>query len=178
LPGRRRALMRVVVGRIGRAQGIRGEVTVEVRTDAPEERFSPGAVLWLSGRAGLPGSITVAGHRWQNARLILSVEGVADRTAAEALRGAILEADVDLTDTGEDEYHDLALAGLAVRDSDGTELGTIAEVLHLPGQDVLAVTRTDGGELLVPFVRQIVPEVDVAGGFVVVELPDGLAELA
>lgn len=170
--------MRVVVGRIGRAQGIRGEVTVEVRTDAPEERFSPGAVLFASGRAGLPATITVEGSRWQNARLILSVEGIGDRTAAETLRGAILEADVDLTDAGEDEFHDLALVGLAVRHSDGSELGTIAEVLHLPGQDVLAVTRTDGGELLVPFVRQIVPEVDVAGGFVVVELPDGLAELA
>lgn len=170
--------MRLVVGRIGRAQGLRGEVTVEVRTDAPEERFSPGAVLMLSGRAGLPPSITVASHRWQNARLILSVEGVADRTAAETLRGAILEADVDLADADDDEFHDLALVGLAVRQSDGIELGRISEVLHLPGQDVLAVARTDGAELLVPFVRQIVPEVDVAGGFVVVELPDGLTELA
>ena len=169
---------RVVVGRIGRAQGIRGEVTVEVRTDAPEERFSPGAVLLLSGRAGLPASITVDGYRWQNARLILAVEGIADRTAAETLRGAILEADVDLTEAGEDEFHDLALVGLSVRQSDGTELGSISEVLHLPGQDVLAVARPDGAELLVPFVRQIVPAVDIAGGFVVVELPDGLAELA
>ncbi|MCU0263604.1 MAG: ribosome maturation factor RimM [Candidatus Nanopelagicales bacterium] len=163
--------MRVVVGRIGRAQGIRGEVTVEVR-------FSPGAVLLLSGRAGLPASITVAGHRWQNARLILSVEGIEDRTAAETLRGAVLEAEVDLTETAEDEFHDLALVGLAVRQLDGTQLGRISEVLHLPGQDVLAVARTDGAELLVPFVRQIVPEVDIPGGFVVVELPDGLAELA
>jgi 16S rRNA processing protein RimM len=170
--------MRVVVGRIGRAQGLRGEVTVEVRTDAPEERFSPGAVLLLSGRAGLPAALTVAGYRWQNARLILAVEGIGDRTAAETLRGAILEADVDLTEGDEDEYHDLALAGLAVRQADGTELGTITEVLHLPGQDVLAVSRTDGPELLVPFVRQIVPEVDIAGGFIVVALPDGLAELA
>ncbi|HYN56069.1 MAG TPA: ribosome maturation factor RimM [Motilibacterales bacterium] len=169
--------MRLVVGRIGRAQGLRGEVTVEVRTDAPEERFSPGAVLLLSGRAGLPPSITVASHRWQNGRLILAVEGVADRTAAETLRGAILEADVDLADAEDDEFHDLALVGLAVRQSDGLELGRISEVLHLPGQDVLAVARTDGAELLVPFVRQIVPEVDLAGGFVVVELPDGLAEL-
>ena len=106
--------MRVVVGRIGRAQGIRGEVTVEVRTDAPEERFSPGAVLLLSGRAGLPATITVEGYRWQNARLILAVEGIADRTAAETLRGAILEAEVDLTEAEEDEFHDLALVGLSV----------------------------------------------------------------
>lgn len=169
--------MRVVVGRIGRAQGIRGEVTVEVRTDAPEERFSAGAVVFLTGRAGLPAQVTVAGHRWQNSRLILSMEGIGDRTAAESLRGAILEADVDLTDTGEDEFHDLALVGLAVRHVDGAELGRISEVLHLPAQDVLAVTRFDGSELLVPFVRQMVPEVDLGGGFVVVDLPDGLAEL-
>ncbi len=169
---------RVVVGRIGRAQGVRGEVTVEVRTDVPEERFAPGAVLFASGRAGLPPSVTVAGHRWQNARLVLSVEGIDDRTAAETLRGAILEADVDLSQGADDEFHDLALVGLVVRRSDGRELGRIAEVLHLPGQDVLAVAREDGGELLVPFVRQIVPEVDLAGGFVVVELPDGLAELS
>jgi 16S rRNA processing protein RimM len=135
-------------------------------------------VLLLSGRTGLPTTITVAGHRWQNARLILSVEGIEDRTAAETLRGAVLEAEVDLTETGEDEFHDLALVGLAVRQSDGTQLGRISEVLHLPGQDVLAVARTDGAELLVPFVRQMVPEVDIPGGFVVVELPDGLAELA
>jgi 16S rRNA processing protein RimM len=169
---------RVVVGRIGRAQGIRGEVTVEVRTDAPEERFSPGAVLLLSGRAGLPATLTVEGYRWQNGRLILSVVGIGDRTAAETLRGAILEAEVDLTEGDEDEYHDLALVGLSVRRGDGTELGTVGEVLHLPGQDVLAVSRADGAELLVPFVRQIVPEVDIAGGFVVVQLPEGLEELA
>jgi 16S rRNA processing protein RimM len=169
--------MRVVVGRIGRAQGIRGEVTVEVRTDAPEERFSPGAVLFLSGRAGLPGQVVVAGHRWQNGRLVLSVAGVADRTAAEGLRGALLEADVDVTETHDDEFHDIALIGLAVRDREGRPIGRIAEVLHLPGQDLLAITRPDAPELLVPFVQQMVPEVDLPGGFVVVDLPAGLAEL-
>jgi 16S rRNA processing protein RimM len=147
--------MRVVVGRIGRAQGVRGEVTVEVRTDAPEERFSPGAVVHLVGRAGLPELATVERARWQGSRLILALAGVTDRTAAEQLRGAVLEADVDLGD-----------------------VGAISEVLHLPAQDVLVVRRTDSGELLVPFVHQMVPEVDVAGGFVVVDLPDGLAELA
>jgi 16S rRNA processing protein RimM len=171
--------MRVVVGRIGRAQGIRGEVTVEVRTDAPEERFSPGAVLLLSGRSGLPPTATVAGHRWQNGRLILSVVGIADRTAAESLRGAILEADVDLAEPGADpdEFHDLALVGLVVTDLDGAELGRITEVLHLPGQDVLCVDRPGQPELLVPFVREMVPEVDVVGGVVVVDLPEGLADL-
>ncbi len=170
--------MRLVVGRIGRAQGIRGEVTVEVRTDAPEERFSPGAVLSLDPGRGLPAQITVDGHRWQGARLILAVAGVSDRTAAEALRGALLHAEVDLTETEDDQYHDLALVGLVVRDGTGTELGRIAEVLHLPGQDVLSVSREGTSELLVPFVKTMVPVVDLAGGFVVVDLPEGLAELA
>jgi 16S rRNA processing protein RimM len=169
--------MRVVVGRIGRAQGIRGEVTVEVRTDAPEERFSTGALVFLSGRAGLPDSVEVRGHRWQNGRLVLQLAGVSDRTAAEALRGALLEADVDLSDTDDDEYHDLALVGLLVRDAAGTELGRVAEVLHLPGQDLLVVPRDGAGELLVPFVKAIVTTVDLDAGVLVVDLPEGLASL-
>lgn len=170
--------MRVVVGRIGRAQGLRGEATVEVRTDAPEERFSPGAVLYPSGRAGLPERITVIGYRWQNGRLILAVEGFADRTSIETLRGALLETDVDVTEAVDDEFHDLSLVGLAVRGRDEATLGRISEVLHLPAQDVLVVARADEGpDLLVPFVLEMVPTVDVAGGFVVVDLPDGLADL-
>jgi 16S rRNA processing protein RimM len=170
--------MRVVVGRIGRAQGIRGEVTVEVRTDAPEERFSPGAVLFLETHPGQSREVTVAGTRWQGNRLILRVVGVEDRSGAEALRGALLEADVDIADTSDDEYHDAALRGLVVRTADGIEIGTIAEVLHLPGQDLLSVQRPGHAELLIPFVRQMVPQVDIAGGFVVVELPEGLTDLA
>lgn len=165
------------MGRIGRAQGTRGEVTVEVRTDDPEERFRPGAVLYLTARTDLPDRATVVGHRWQGGRLILRLEGCEDRSSAEALRGAVLEADVDVSVTDGDEFHDLALVGLSVRDREGAELGRVAEVLHLPGQDLLGVDRPVGPELLVPFVRRIVPEVDVVGGFIVVDLPEGLAEL-
>jgi len=170
--------MRVVVGRIGRAQGIRGEVTVEVRTDAPEERFSPGALVHPTGPPGLPATLEVAGHRWHGGRLVLRLAGVADRTAAESLRGALLEAEVDLQDNDDEEYHDLSLIGLAVVDAGGAGLGRVAEVLHLPGQDLLAVRRPDQPELLVPFVRAIVTRVDVAAGLVVVDLPPGLDTLA
>jgi 16S rRNA processing protein RimM len=170
--------VRVVVGRIGRAQGIRGEVNVEIRTDAPEERFSPGAVVLVEPAAGgAARAVTVLGHRWQGGRLVLALAGVGDRTAAEAVRGCLLLADVDIETQDDDEYHDLALMGLEVRDRSGVVLGSIHEVLHLPGQDVLAVARPVGPELLVPFVTEIVPEVDVEGGFVVVDLPEGLAEL-
>lgn len=170
--------MRLVVGRLGRAHGIRGEVTVEVRTDEPDERFAVGAVLLCAGRVGVPATVTVAGARWQNGRLVLRLDGVTDRTAAEALRGTLLEADVEPVSGEDDEFHDQVLIGLEVRDGAGHVLGAIGEVLHLPGQDLLAVERSAAPELLVPFVTEIVPVVDVAGGFVVVELPGGLAELS
>jgi 16S rRNA processing protein RimM len=169
--------MRVVVGRIGRAQGIGGEVTVEVRTDSPEERFSPGAVLFLESHPGQSREVTVVGTRWQGGRLVLRIAGVDDRTGAEALRGGLLEAEVDITDADDEEYHDAALRGLAVRDVAGVEIGSVADVLHLPGQDLLAVHRPGAAELLVPFVHQMVPEVDIAGGYLVVDLPEGLADL-
>jgi 16S rRNA processing protein RimM len=171
--------MRVVVGRIGRAQGLRGEVTVEVRTDAPEERFSPGALLYSSGRRGVSPQLRVAATRWQGNKFIIGIEGVTDRNGAEALRDTLLEADVDLLDTGEDEYHDLVLVGLLVRTAEGAEIGKVSEVLHLPSQDVLVVAATDDRpEVLIPFVSEIVTDVDVAGGFAIVEMPPGLDNLA
>jgi 16S rRNA processing protein RimM len=169
--------MRVVVGRIGRAQGIRGEVTVEVRTDSPEERFSPGAGLFLESHPGQSRVVTVATSRWQGGRLVLRLEGVEDRTAAEGLRGGLLEAEVDITVADDEEYHDAALRGLSVRDSSGVEIGSVTDVLHLPGQDLLAVDRPGAAEVLVPFVRQMVPEVDIAAGYLVIDLPEGLADL-
>ncbi len=169
--------MRVVVGRVGRAHGVRGDVSVDVRTDAPEERFSPGAVVFLTGRPGLPERATVARCRWHDRRLVVSFHGIADRTAAEGLRGAMVEADVDVTDTADDEYHDLALVGLAVERVDGSTVGHVSEVLHLPGQDVLAVSRPGARDVLVPFVRQIVVDVDLDEGRIVADLPEGLTEL-
>lgn len=169
--------MRVVVGRIGRAHGVRGQVSVDVRTDSPETHFSAGAQLYPTGATGLPPRVTITDSRWQNSRLVVAIDGISDRTAAEGLRGTILEADVSLTDTSGDEYHDLALVGLDVQQVGGASLGRVAEVLHLPGQDVLSVARTEGGEVLVPFVRQLVPDVDIAGGRIVVNLPDGLTKL-
>jgi len=169
--------MRVVVGRIGRAHGVRGELTVEVRTDDPEDRFAVGSVLLCTGRSDVPATVTVADARWHSGRLVMSLEGVSDRTAAEALRGTLLEADVDPVIGEDDEFHDLVLVGLEVRDRGGQVLGTVSEVMHLPGQDLLAVARSDGPELLVPFVTEFVPVVDVPAGFLLVELPDGLDEL-
>ena len=169
--------MELVVGRIGRAHGIRGEVSVDVRTDDPDHRFAPGTVL-ATDPAGV-GPLTVAAGRVHSGRLLLSFEGVSDRTGAEALRGTVLLAEVSADEvTGDpDEFFDHQLVGLAVQLADGSPIGEVAQMLHLPGQDVLAVDRPDGREVLIPFVAELVPEVDLAGRRIVVAPPDGLLEL-
>jgi 16S rRNA processing protein RimM len=168
--------MQLVVGRIGRPHGIRGEVTVEVRTDDPDLRFAPGSVL-TTDPARL-GPITVAAARWHSGRLLLSVAGVSDRTAAEGLRGAILSAEVPEDELPEDpeEFYDHQLRGLVAVSTDGTALGTVTDVVHLPGQDLLALDH-EGREVLVPFVAELVPEIDVDAGRIVIDPPPGLLTL-
>jgi 16S rRNA processing protein RimM len=165
----------VVVGRVGRPQGIKGEVTVEVRTDSPEERFAPGSVLLTES-----GTLTVEAARDHSGKLVVLFEGVADRNAAESLRGTVLRVDArtlpELDD--EDEYYDTQLVGLRASLQDGTAVGTVAEVLHLPHGDVLVVAREGAPELLVPFVRAMVPVVDLPQGVVVLDPPPGLLDLA
>ena len=164
--------MRVVVGRIGKAHGIRGEVTVELRTDEPERRFAPG--MTLLGSDGT--TFEVESVREHGPGLLVGFFGVHDRNAAETLRGTILEADVDpdALPEDEDEFYDRQLVGLRAVHVDGHELGTIAEVLHLPGHDLLAVRTPDEREVLVPFVHAIVPEVDVVAGIARIDPPGGL----
>ena len=167
---------RLTVGRIGKPQGIRGEVTVEVRTDAPEVRFAAGSVLFTDPAER--GPLTVEATRDQNGRLVVAFVGVPDRNAAEALRNTLLQVDAsDIPDSDDpDEFHDTALVGLRAEHVDGSVLGEVTDVLHLPHGDVLVVRR-EQGELLVPFVKAIVPDVDVAGGRLVVDPPEGLLDL-
>ena len=166
--------MRVVVGRIGRPHGIRGEVTVETRTDEPEVRFAPGSVLLVDSPLR---RLVVDGMHWHSGRLLLSFEGVHDRTAAEGLRGLLLEVERGDDETPDDpeEFYDSALIGCEVVLRDGTAIGTITEVAHLPAQDLLVVDRSPG-EVLVPFVERFVPVVDIAARRVVIDPPPGLLE--
>ncbi|WP_245161182.1 ribosome maturation factor RimM [Blastococcus sp. CT_GayMR16] len=166
----------VVVGRIGRPHGVRGEVTVEVRTDDPDLRFVPGAVLRTDPADR--GPITITGVHWHSGTLLLRLEGVDSREDAEAVRNTELLVDVaDLPEIEDpDSYYDHQLVGLAVRLTDGTVLGEITVVRH-EAQDLLVVRRAEGGDLLIPFVSAIVPTVDLDGGFVVVDPPEGLLEL-
>lgn len=170
--------MQLVVGRIGRAHGIKGEVTVEVRTDEPELRLAPGSVLATDPASA--GPLTVATGRVHSGRLLLRFEGVPDRTAAEALRNTLLIADVDpdVQPEDPDEFYDHQLIDLDVVTADGTEVGRIAEISHLPHQDLLVVRRPDGREVLIPFVGEIVPEIDLEAQRVVVTPPPGLIDRA
>ncbi|MCU1691091.1 MAG: ribosome maturation factor RimM [Frankiales bacterium] len=173
----------LVVGRIGKPQGLRGEVTVEVRTDEPDERFADGSVLLVEG-----GTLTVEGSRYQNGRLVVAFEGVPDRSAAELLRNTLLHVDAATLPLPEDPdvFLDNQLMGLRAELEDGTSVGVVAEVLHLPHGDVLVVKRDDGPdvarggarEVLVPFLTAMVPVVDVAGGRLVMTPPEGLLELS
>lgn len=168
-----RVPIRVVVGRIGRAHGIRGEVSIDVRTDEPDRRFAPSSKLLAGDR-----TLTVAKARWHSGRLLVAFAEVPDRTAAEVLRGAVLEADVDPDElpTDEDEFYDRQLIGLEVRSANDTVVGTITAVAHHGEQDTLILQSASGAEILIPFVTEIVPTVDLDRGVVVVADVPGLLE--
>jgi 16S rRNA processing protein RimM len=166
-------MLQLVVGRIGRPHGVRGEVTVEVRTDDPELRFAVGTSI-ATDPAGR-GPLVIAGRRWHKGFLLLTFEGVADRDVAEELRGTMLvidSAEVVPSDDP-DEFHDHQLIGLTVETAAGDPVGEVTDVLH-HGQDLLVVRRAGADEALIPFVKALVPEIDLEGGRLVVDPPEGL----
>ncbi|RKT57045.1 ribosome maturation factor RimM [Saccharothrix australiensis] len=170
--------MDVVVGRVAKAHGISGELAVDVRTDSPELRFAHGSALVAKLRDGTSRTLTVAAARNHSGRLLVRFEEVLTRDVAETLRGTLLFAGTDdLPPTGDpDEFYDHELEGLRAELLDGTVVGSVLEVVHGPGGELLVIRPERGGELLVPFVRQIVPTVDVAGGRVVLDPPEGLLD--
>jgi len=167
--------MRVVVGRIGRPHGIRGEVTVEPRTDEPDERFAPGAVLQVDGPVH---ELVVERTHWHSGRLLVVFVGVEDRNDAEALRGLLVHVDRDEDETPDDpdEFYDSTLTGCLVELADGSPVGEVTDVLHLPSQDMLVVSTPDEREILLPFISAFVPTVDIAARRIVIEPPDGLLD--
>jgi 16S rRNA processing protein RimM len=186
----------LVVGQIGKPHGIRGEVSVVVRTDEPEERFVAGAVFTTkvprdrrvsTGPAGaapgvryeVPAQMLLESIRWHQGRGIAQFEGVHDRNVADALRGVFLQVDSGTLTAPDDpdEFHDHELVGLRVESVGGAVLGTVANIDHAPSSDLIVLDKTDGGTALIPFVSQMVPTVDVPGGRIVVDLPEGLLDL-
>ncbi|MFD3478138.1 ribosome maturation factor RimM [Streptomyces sp. NPDC058695] len=168
--------MQLVVARIGRAHGIKGEVTVEVRTDEPELRLGPGAVLATAPASA--GPLTIETGRVHSGRLLLRFEGVRDRTAAEALRNTLLIAEIDPEELpeDEDEFYDHQLMDLDVVTTDGVEVGRITEISHLPSQDLFIVERPDGSEVMIPFVEEIVTEIDLEEQRAIIDPPPGLID--
>jgi 16S rRNA processing protein RimM len=176
--------MRVIVGRVGRPHGVRGDLVIGVRTDEPDLRFAVGAVLDAHAEPdpAEPGderALAVARTRWHSGQLLVAFEGITDRTAAGELTGSWLSVDSgQLPRTGDpDEFRDHELIGLCVRTPDGAQVGVVTDVLH-HGQDLLVIQRANGGdeECLVPFVKAIVPEVDVDRGLLVIDPPAGLLD--
>jgi 16S rRNA processing protein RimM len=166
----------VAVGRIGPARGVRGDVFVEPWTDDPGSRFAPGAVL-RTDPAGV-GPLTVASSSSASGKLVVHFEGIDDRPAAEAVRGTqlvVLAADRPPTDDP-DEFYDSNLIGLFASTVAGQPLGPVRDVVHAGGADYL-VLDIDGSEKLVPFVSAIVPSVDLDGGRVLIDPPEGLFDL-
>ncbi len=170
----------LVVGRIGRPHGVRGEVLVEVRTDDPDDRFAPGRVLATDPAEA--GPLTIEQARRHSGRLLVRFAGIDDRDAAGDLRGVMLVIDsAELPPSGDsDEFYDHELIGLVVVTVDGVKIGMVTEVRHA-GQDLLVIDRAAGdlgageaGEALVPFVAALVPEVDVGAGRIVIDPPPGL----
>ena len=161
--------MRLLVGRIGRAHGILGEATIEVRSDEPDRRFAVGAKL----QSDEHGELTITSGRVHNGILLLGFSGYTDRNQIEKLRNVLLYADVDINEEREDDddYHVLQLIGCTAVLENGEIFGEVTDVINLPGQDLLAI-KTEVGESLIPFVRQLVPIVDIAARRVVVIPPD------
>ncbi|GAA4733602.1 ribosome maturation factor RimM [Isoptericola chiayiensis] len=163
--------MELVVARVGRAHGLRGEVALELRTDVPEERLAAGAVLATDPADA--GPLTVESTRVHQQRWLVRFAEVADRTQAEELRGVELVVTAD-DSVEEDAWYPHELTGLRVELADGTPVGEVVGLEHPPAHDVLVVRETGGQRTVVPFVRAIVPTVDVAGGRVVLTPPGGL----
>ncbi|MBT8225226.1 MAG: ribosome maturation factor RimM [Dactylosporangium sp.] len=196
--------MQLIVGRIAKPHGVHGEVVVDVRTDDPGARFVAGAVLdtapittssahpgprppadasGASRPAGapwqVPATLTIVAAKPHSGRYILRFAEVFDRTCAEATRGVLLCVDsAEVPPSADpDEFNDYELVGLAAVDSAGSPLGEIIRIDHAPASDLLVLRQPSGKLSLVPFVKAIVPEVDVAAGRVVVTPPAGLLEL-
>ncbi|MFL6121897.1 ribosome maturation factor RimM [Actinophytocola sp.] len=168
----------LLVGRVAKAHGISGELAVDIHTDVPEERFAVGAVLTARLRDRSVRPVTVSTARPHSGRLLVRFDEVPDRTAADTMRGAQLLVDADDLSPSDDPdaFYDHELEGLAAVRTDGTPVGTVFEIARSPAGELLVVKKEDGTEALVPFVRAIVPQVDVKSGRIVIDPPEGLLD--
>lgn len=162
--------MDLTLARIGAPRGLRGDLRLDVRTDSPRDRLAVGTVLRTE--PARTGPLTVTSLRQESGSWYIRFAEAADRTAAEALTGVALVGPP--SEAEEDAWYPHELVGLAAVLADGTEVGRVEGLEHLPAHDVLVVRERTGERSLVPFVRAIVPVVDVSGGRVVLDPPRGL----
>jgi 16S rRNA processing protein RimM len=177
-PTRRRpaapASERVAAGRVLGAHGLRGEVAVEVLSDVPG-RLAPGVELLLTAGGAPPRPVTLTEVRPHKGHLLVRFAGADDRTAAEALRGGILEVEAaDVPPAPEGSYYHFDLVGCRCADGEG-DLGEVVEVLEGGGGILLRVVGPRG-ELLLPFVDSYLGEVDLAAKKIEWRLPEGFVE--
>jgi 16S rRNA processing protein RimM len=168
------------VGRLVKAHGLKGALKLELYTDSPDQRFRAGQELELQvpeTSEWFGKTVKVAELRFYNQSPVLFLEGIQDRSQAETLVKAILLIETDLEQLPEDPeaWYDHQLVGLTALVGDEV-VGKVIRVDHLPAQDLLAI-ETSNGEVLVPFVKQIVPLVDIQKGQVVLTPPAGLFEI-
>ncbi|MEZ7897793.1 MAG: ribosome maturation factor RimM [Flaviflexus sp.] len=165
--------MQLRVAVIGQPHGLKGEVRLDVRTDAPEKRLSVGSVLETDPAEA--GPLTIKRHRTYKDSWFVLFEEVNDRTAAESLRGVSLVIETDEEeDRDDDGWYRHELVGLEALDPDGYTLGTVTGLENMPGHDLLVVEEPDGRVVRVPFVEAIVTEVDIDDNCVVIDAPPGL----
>jgi 16S rRNA processing protein RimM len=168
------------VGRLVKAHGLKGALKLELYTDSPDQRFRAGQELELQvpeTSEWFGKTVKVAELRFYNQAPVLFLEGIQDRSQAETLVKAILLIETDLEQLPEDPeaWYDHQLVGLTALVGEEV-VGKVIRVDHLPAQDLLAI-ETSNGEVLVPFVKQIVPSVDIKKGQVVITPPAGLFEV-
>ena len=166
--------MRLVIGRIGRAHGVHGDVFVEPFTDEPDVRFADHEIV----ESSVSGPLEIAATKWHSGKFLVRFVGINDRSSAEGLRGGELTIEVDPQARPEDpdEYYDHQLVGLTALDPASNVIGMVTDVVHLPGQDLLDITKDSGGTSLVPFVSAIVTDVDLAARTVTIDAPPGLLD--
>ncbi len=152
-------------------------MTIEVRTDQPEIRFADGSVLVTDPVSA--GPLTVVHAKDHSGRLLITFAEIDSRTKAEQLRNTLLLAEVaaDAESPTGDDFYDFQLIGCKASLADGRNLGEVTDVIHLPAQDLLAVTYQER-EILIPFLRQFVPEIDIKTKSIVITPPPGLIDEA
>ncbi|MGE2733915.1 ribosome maturation factor RimM [Mycolicibacterium vaccae] len=172
--------MELVIGRVAKAHGVTGEITVEIRTDDPDDRFVPGATLQARApRGGGRREYVIESVRTHGGRLLMRLVGVTDRDGADRLRGTLFVVDAAQLPPIDDpdEFYDHQLEGLAVWTVEGSRVGTVAEVLHTAAGELLSVRTEDDAEVLVPFVSAIVLSVSLEDQKMIIDPPEGLLDL-